>query len=71
MRRLIKRNKGDFSLIATHAKLNISKSGAGKGFCLSMKSITVRAFNTPFTKVINLPRWIKGVTCNRKMNSNK
>jgi hypothetical protein len=69
MRGWVKRRKGDFSLIATHAKFDISKSRAGKGLCLPMKSMAMGAFNTHIIKVMNLSRWIKRLTCNRNMNS--
>src|SRR5712691_3123175 len=71
MRGLGKRRKGDFSLIATHAKFDVSKSGAGKGFCLPMKSVTIRALNVHLIKGMNLPRWVKGVACNGKVNWDK
>jgi len=71
MRGLGKRRKGDFSLIATHAKFDVSKSGAGKGFCLPMKSVTIRALNVHLMKGMNLPRWVKGVACNGKVNWDK
>ena len=67
----VKRGKGDFSLITTHVKFDISKSGAGKGLCLPMKSIAIRTYNTYIIKVMNLPRWIKRPTCDRKMNDDK
>jgi hypothetical protein len=69
MRGWKKRRKGYFPLKATHAKLDISESGAGKGFCLPMKSVTVRALNAHLVKAMNLPRWIKGAACNGKVNS--
>ena len=66
MRRWVKRGEVNFSLIAAHTKLNIGSSRARKGFCLPVKSMTVDAFNVHPIKAMNLPRWIKGMACNRK-----
>ena len=67
----VKREKGDFFLITTCAKFDISKSRAEKGLCLPMKSMAMRAFNTYIIKVMNLLRWIKRLMCDRKMNGDK
>jgi hypothetical protein len=70
VRGCFKRRKRYFPLIATHAKLDYGKSRGGKGLCLPMKSMAVRAFETHITKAMNLPRWIKGATCSREVNLN-
>ena len=66
IRRWVKRGEADFSLIAAHTKLDIGSSRARKGFCHPMKSMTVGTFNVHLIKAMNLPRWIKGLACNRK-----
>ena len=60
----VKLRKGDFALIAAHAKLLIVDGRGGEGFGFPMKSVTKRAFNVHLPKAMNLPGRIKGTTCN-------
>jgi len=57
---MVKLRKGDFALIAAHAKLLVVNGRGGKGFSFPIKSMTKRALDVHFPKVMNFPSRIKG-----------
>jgi hypothetical protein len=61
----LKLRKGDFALIAAHAKLRIVDGRGGEGFSFPMKGMTKGALNVHLSKTVNLPIRIKRLTRNK------
>ena len=59
LRNVMKSRKGDFALIATHAKLGIVDCRGSKGFGSLMKGMARWTLNIHLSKVMKLPSRIK------------
>jgi hypothetical protein len=63
---VLKLRKRDFTLIATHAKLEIVDSGVTKSFSSPIKSMAKRTFNIHLSKAVNFPSRIERLASNGK-----
>jgi hypothetical protein len=57
---MMKFRKGDFALIAAHAKKRIVDCRGSEGFIFPMKGMARRTLNVHLPKGMNLPSRIKG-----------